>query len=243
MKFIVIIQARMASTRLPGKVLMKLGTKTVLDYVVARSRAIVGCEEVVVATSNNPQDDAIQDWCNHNEVSCFRGDEEDVLSRYYKCASQYHPDYILRVTADCPFVDYHEASNFIARMKSKGEVDAVILEGEFLRGIDVDIISYQALEHIYQVATEPRHKEHVTYFAFEYPERFEILHLQVPEYWRDHPELRITIDTQLDYKLCSILADHFWDQILISTEEVICFLSKNPSLVAINANIKQKPVV
>lgn len=113
MKTIVIIQARMGSSRLPGKILKPLGDVDVLRYDITRCRAIKGVNEVIVATSTLKQDDAIANWCEQQQVPYFRGSEEDVLDRYVQCAKQYKPDYVMRVTSDCPFVDYEMASDIV----------------------------------------------------------------------------------------------------------------------------------
>src|SRR5690625_2463196 len=103
MKTIVIIQARMGASRLPGKVLKPLGATDVLTYVTSRCRQIKGIEGVIVATSTLKQDDAIEAWCKENDITVCRGSEDDVLDRYVQCAKKYNPGYVMRVTADCPF--------------------------------------------------------------------------------------------------------------------------------------------
>lgn len=133
MNIIAIIQARVGSTRLPGKVLKPLGDEDVLSYDIARCRAIKGVQEVIVATSTLAQDDAIAKWCKEHEVACYRGSEDDVLDRYVQCAKIYKPDYVMRVTSDCPFVDYEMASEIVALMEKECK-DVVLLEGEIPRG-------------------------------------------------------------------------------------------------------------
>lgn len=240
MKTIVIIQARMGSSRLPGKVLKQLGNVDVLTYDIERCRAIKGISEVIVATSTLPQDDAIVEWCEKYNVAYFRGSEGDVLDRYVQCAKQYEPDYIMRVTSDCPFVDYEIASEMVALME-KGKKDIVLLDGELPRGLAVEIISYSALLKIHEVGQEPRHREHVTYYAYEFPELFDAVTYKVPEN-RNVPELRITLDTEEDYALIKAVAEHFQNP-LISSAEVIQYLKDTPEVAKLNAHIEQKPVI
>ncbi|KGR83804.1 cytidylyltransferase domain-containing protein [Lysinibacillus odysseyi] len=239
MKIIAIIQARMGSTRLPGKVLKPLGNTDVLSYVVARSRKIEGVAEVIVATSSLPQDDAIVKWCEDHFVEYYRGSEEDVLDRYVQCANLYQPDYVIRVTADCPFVDYEMASEMVALAKNT-QAEVIDIAQKLPRGLAVEIISYDALCRIHTITTELRHREHVTYYAYEFKAQFK-REIYEPPVDRQYPELRITLDTVEDYALCSVLAHHFNDK-FISSATIVAFLNSTPKIAKINAHIEQKEV-
>lgn len=241
MKAIIIIQARMGSSRLPGKVLLPLGNTVVLDYVVSRCKQIDFAAEVIVATSTLEQDDIIAKWCTEHQVACFRGSEDDVLSRYVECARQYEPDYVIRVTADCPFVDYHLANNIVHAMKAS-PADIVVVKGDLPRGLVVEMLSYSALEYIHQFGHESRHREHVTYYAYEYPEQFKRTEYIVPDEELNQPQLRITLDTLEDYQLCQAIADYFIGNLLIPSQAVVDYLLTNPKVASINSRIKQKPV-
>lgn len=258
MKFITIIQARMGSSRLPGKILKPLGTSDVLSHVVNRCKHIAGVSEVIVATSNLPQDDVVEDWCAAHDTACFRGSEEDVLDRYVQCARRYAPDYVIRVTADCPFVDYELAGAMVKHMEEQ-QVDVIDLGGELPRGLASEIVSYEALLYIHKHGREPRHREHVTYYVYEYPTQFRRTDFQAPENVRQpahegqkasqlqppHQEqlkLRITLDTEEDYSLCKAVADHFQDE-LVPSSEVVAYLCEHPEIARLNAHIEQKPVV
>ncbi|MGG0720043.1 glycosyltransferase family protein [Robertmurraya massiliosenegalensis] len=243
METIMVIQARMGSSRLPGKVLMSLGNSVVLDYVVSRCRQTHGVTEVIVATSTLQQDDPVEQWCDQNSVECYRGSEDDVLSRYYDCSKLYNPDYVIRVTADCPFVDYHLAEKIIESMESSPS-DIMDFHGELPRGLIVEMVSSKALEYMYQHGKEDRHREHVTYYAKESKHLSEfkrsLFHIPVALH---HPNLRITLDTQEDYELCKQIANHFEGDVLVPSEDVVRFLLDNPDIAQINAHIEQKPVV
>lgn len=240
MKTIVIIQARMGSSRLPGKILMPLGSTDNLTYVIERCKKIDGVSKVLVATSSLSQDDAVEKWCVEHQLSCYRGSEEDVLDRFIQAAKPYDPDYVIRVTADCPFVDYEMASDMVALMK-KEQVDIIDLEGQLPRGLAVEVISYKALQYIDEKGHENRHREHVTYYAYEFKEQFTRVSYVADE-MRNEPPLRITLDTVADYELLSKVASHF-DDVFVSSIDVIKYLIEHPEVAKINAHIEQKPVV
>ena len=240
MRVIIIIQARIGSSRLPGKVLKPLYNIDVLEYSVLRCREIKGVSEVIIATSTLAQDNTIEDWCRKHQVTCFRGSEDDVLSRYVDCAKQYEPDYIMRVTSDCPFVDYEMASEMVALMK-KEQKDIMLLEGDLPRGLAIELISYNALIKINKLGKEPRHREHVTYYAYEYSDQFEAVTYTLPMN-RQAPQLRITLDTDEDYEMLVEVAKYF-NNPLVSSVKVIEYLKENPHIAKINAHIEQKPVI
>jgi len=241
MKAILIIQARMGSSRLPGKVLLPLGDTIVLDYVVSRSRLINGVSEVIVATSDREQDQSIADWCAINAVTCFRGSEDDVLNRFIQAADPYQPDYIFRVTGDSPFLDYELANLMMMRIR-KESADLVVLKGGHVLGSAVELITYRALKYIDANGLETRHREHVTYYAYENPEAFRLTDVTVPEELR-HAELRITLDTPEDYRMLKEAAARHANDPLVPTRKVVQFLLRHPEVAYINAHIRQKPVV
>lgn len=240
MNTIIIIQARMGSSRLPGKILKSLGDTDVLTYVTERCKKITGVSEVIVATSVLPQDDIVEQWCLEKGIACFRGSEADVLDRYVQCAKQYEPDYVIRVTADCPFVDFEMATDIVKLMEEQ-RVDIVDLKGDLPRGLAVEMISYKSLLYIHKKGQESRHREHVTYYAYENRTEFSRVTYHVPSN-RLYPQFRITLDTDEDYTLCQAIANHSND-LYVSSADVIQFLLKNPHIAKLNAHIKQKPVI
>lgn len=239
MKTIIIIQARMGSSRLPGKILMPVGNTDNLTYVIERCKRIQGVDEIVVATSTLPQDDVVETWCGEHDVACYRGSEEDVLDRYIQAAKPYDPDYVIRVTADCPFVDYEMASDMVALMQQK-QVDIIDVAGELPRGLAVEVVSYKALQYIDRQGREERHREHVTFYAYEFKGEFARCSYEAPRN-RQHPELRITLDTAEDYALIVQVAKHF-DDVRVSSVDVIKYLLDHPEIACLNAHIEQKPV-
>ncbi|KHL94002.1 acylneuraminate cytidylyltransferase [Paenibacillus sp. IHB B 3415] len=241
MNYTVIIQARMGSTRLPGKVLMPLGDTNILDYVVSRCRRIQKVDQVIVATSILNQDNEIEKWCALNNVSCFRGSEEDVLARYYECAKKYQADYILRVTSDCPFVDYDLADMMIEAMIANPS-EILLYEEGLPRGLAVEIISFAALEKVYTIGKESRHREHVTYYAYENIKSFTHVSFKLSQHLKQ-PQLRITLDTPEDYLVCQAIAKEFVNNKIVSSSEVVEFLLRSPEITRINAHIEQKSVI
>jgi len=241
MNIIAIIQARMGSSRLPGKILKPLGSADVLTYVVERCKKINGIAEVIVATSTLPQDDQVEDWCKVNGTAYFRGSEEDVLNRYVQAAIKYQPDYVIRVTADCPFVDYGLASEMVEKI-CKSPSDFMSIQGELPRGLAVELFSYKALQYIHEHGMEHRYREHVTYYAYEYKDEFSWTSVKASEEIQQ-TQLRITLDTDEDYELCKEIAAHFVDDLFVLSSEVVKFLLENPNVAAINSHIEQKPVV
>lgn len=201
---------------------------------------ITGVQEVIVATTLSSQDDAIVAWCLEHSIKYFRGSEADVLSRFVDCAKEYEPDYVMRVTSDCPFVDYEMASEMIAFM-AKEHKNVVLLDGELPRGLAAELISYASLLTINEIGQEQRHREHVTYYAYEFKEQFETITYKVPGNRRE-PELRITLDTESDYELIQAVVDHFNDP-LVSSVAVIDYLKRTPTVARLNAHIEQKSVV
>ncbi|MFD2671963.1 cytidylyltransferase domain-containing protein [Marinicrinis sediminis] len=236
---LIIIQARMGSSRLPGKVLKSLGQTSILDHVVQRCRQING-DAVILATSVLPADDAISSWCQMNQVACFRGSEEDVLSRYAACAELYQPNWVIRVTADCPFLDVQLANKMMGVL-AHTDADLISLDRDLPRGLAVEVMRYSALLAVHERGTEARHREHVTYYAYEHPEQFKLAYVHVPDVLH-HPHLRMTVDTVEDYQLCQTLAQHIPDIVQVPSAQIVQYLLEHPEVARLNAHIQQKPV-
>ena len=242
MDTLLIIQARMGSSRLPGKVLKMLGGHTTLEYVIRRCFKIPSVNKIVVATSNLKQDNLIEFFCDNQGVECFRGDEKNVLSRYVSIADKYKPQFIVRVTADCPFLDFQMAEEMI-RLIKKSKVDIIDYnEGFIPRGIGVEVLTYTALQYIYENSNKDYQKEHVTYYAYEeeHKDEFSRYSYKIPEKLH-YPQHRLTLDTVEDYELLNKLANYFKD-IEVSTGEIIAYLNRNSDISSINDYIKQKNI-
>jgi spore coat polysaccharide biosynthesis protein SpsF len=237
-----IIQARMAASRLPGKVLKDLGGQPVLAWVVERARRAALIDEVVVATTIEPEDDQVESFCNQKGYPCYRGSMHDVLDRYYKAARLYTADAIVRVTADCPFIDPEMLdSNIQTFLDADPPLDFVANRLPMARtvpiGLDTEICTFTALEAAWKEAAEPHHREHVMPFFYEHPERFNNLHIR---HEPDYSHLRWTVDVPEDLELLRQIAAHFDGRDDFSWEEVLALVEARPELTEINADIQHK---
>ncbi len=235
----VIIQARMSSTRLPGKVLLSLAGKPVLQHVIERVKQVRGIDSVIVATTTETEDDAIADFCSRNRYSCFRGSRDDVLSRYFDAAQQFKIETIVRITSDCPLLDPSIITEVIDVYKH-GKCDYVsnALPGErtFPRGLDCEVFSFKALEKACTEAREIYEREHVTPYIHENKTgEFRIGKMVEARGIFARPQYRLTLDYQEDYELISKLYDRFsTSNRIISVPDVIEFLDQNPNVAALN---------
>ena len=160
MNIVAIVQARMGSTRLPGKVFLPLAGKTVLSHVTTRLSACKNLNSVVVATSVESEDDAICEWCVSEGIHCFRGSLTDVLDRYYRAAQAFCADAVVRITADCPALDPEIVDEVIEGFLEE-DYDAYHLSGEFPDGLDCQVFAFRAIERAWQDAELPSEREHV----------------------------------------------------------------------------------
>lgn len=220
----VIIQARMGSARLPGKVLKPIAGKALLDHVLGRLSLLASPVKVVVATSNKPQDDAIVRHCQHKNVAVFRGSETDVLERYYQCARDNGFEHVVRLTADSPFIDVEELQRLIVQHITQNNDYTHSFETMPL-GVGAEILTFAALERSRRKGHAPNHREHPNEYIQEHPERFRIGALEVPAAKRS-PALRLTVDTEDDYQRACAIAGHAPDR-WIGTEEAIRLCSQS----------------
>jgi len=175
LKIVCIIQARMASTRLPGKVLADIAGRSMLSHVVERAAAIDGVNEVAVATTTAPEDRAILEVASSFGARPFAGHPIDVLDRYYQAARESGADAVVRITADCPMIDPAESARVVSRFTC-GNLDYAtnLLPPTFPDGQDTEVVSFGALEDTWRVATLPSDREHVTTYIRTNPQRFRV---------------------------------------------------------------------
>lgn len=235
----IISQARMNSTRLPGKILLQARDKTLLDYHCKRLQD--SGLPVFIATTTGVSDDLIAGYCIRENIPYYRGDEEHVLSRYYRCASHHSLDIIVRVTSDCPLIDggliRQAVLDFIERGNPWLYVSNV-LQRTYPRGFDFEVFSFQALEDAFLHAQLPGDLEHVTpYIHQNRSGKMEFLHVL---YTDNKSAYRITLDTAADFSLLKTLIEtHEADK--LGHTALINLLDAHPELVAINAHVEQKP--
>lgn len=168
-----IIQARMSSTRLPGKVLLPLAGRAVLEHVVERLSYCTKLSEVVVATSNDISDDVLAQWCQYHGVQVFRGSLNDVLDRYYQCALSHNAQAVVRITADCPALDPTLVDEVVLGFQL-GAYDLYYLGGEFPDGLDCAVFSFSALNRAWREAKLESEREHVGPYVVNHPELFRV---------------------------------------------------------------------
>lgn len=235
-----IIQARMGSTRLPGKVLMSIGGETVLERVVRRVSLAKRVDAIIVATTATDRDEAIVRECERLRVQCFRGSEDDVLDRYYQAAKAASADVIVRITSDCPLIDPGVVDQVqSAFFRENADLCCNALPRTFPRGLDTEIVSMEALGRAWQLARQPEHREHVTLFCYERPDLF---HLASVTNSHDYSYHRWTVDTPEDLELVRTICAHFQHRDDFTWQEALAFLDRSPELMKLNAHIQQKPV-
>jgi spore coat polysaccharide biosynthesis protein SpsF len=240
-KVVAIIQARMASSRLLGKVLADLGGQPVLAWVVRRAQRALGIDQVVVATSVAAEDTVIESFCKEMDFACTRGELHDVLDRYVHTAHEFDAGIIVRLTADCPFIDpemLSENLNIFLAADPPLDFAANRLPGDrtIPIGLDAEFCTIRALETAWREAQEPHQREHVMPFFYEHPEQFKILHIKNDPNYGNY---RWTVDTPDDLQLLRELVSHFKDD-RFSWKEVLALFKSHPELQQINDRVTHK---
>jgi spore coat polysaccharide biosynthesis protein SpsF len=242
-KSLAIVQARMASTRLPSKVLRTVLGKPLLEYQIERLARAKTLDGIVVATTEGDGDDPIVALCRRLGVPCHRGPEDDVLARYHGAAKAYGADPVARVTADCPLIDPEVVDRIVARYREgEGACDYVsnTLRRTYPRGLDVEVFSFGALAAAHREATLPSDREHVTAFLYRRPERFRLVNVESGEDLGHH---RWTVDTPEDFRLIAIVLESLYPSNPgFGMRDVLALLEADPSLERINAHVEQKPL-
>jgi len=218
MKVGVIVQARMGSTRLPGKVLAAIDDEVLLAHVVGRVRLVRPSVALVVATSSSAPDDAIVDFCERSRIACFRGSEADVLARYADCAALYRFDHVVRLTADNPFTDVAELGRLIELHVTEA-ADYSHAFGQLPIGVGAEIFRREALERAARLGTAANHREHVNEYILEHPAEFRVSTLLVPESKRAS-SVRLTVDVPDDLRRARWIARESSTR-YVETEEAI----------------------
>jgi spore coat polysaccharide biosynthesis protein SpsF len=238
MSVVAILQARMGSTRLPGKVLMDLGGETVLARVVGRLRRARLVERIVVATTDSAADDAIVLECHRLEVSAFRGSETDVLDRYCRAARVCAAGAVVRITSDCPAID-PELVDETVRMFYDESADYAsnTLTPSYPRGLDTEVFTTVALERAWREAREGYEREHVTPYFYEHPELFKVISLQGRI---DHSRYRWTLDTAADLELLREIYARFGNQDDFGWSQAVRLMEREPDLAELNSHVVQK---
>jgi len=237
MKVVAIIQARLGSTRLPGKVLMDMGGRTVLARVVGRLRHTTRVDEIVVATTDSVADDAIVRECHQLEVSCFRGSEKDVLDRYYRAARAFAAGAVVRITSDCPVIDPQIVDETIRIFQQqRGDYASNVFPRTYPRGLDIEVFTVAALEQAWRNAHEAYEREHVTPYFYRHPELFRLVSQRGQI---DHSHYRWTLDTAEDLELLRKIYGCFDDRDDFSWYEAVQLMQREPELAEVNSRVVQ----
>ncbi|PIS05298.1 MAG: spore coat protein [Candidatus Buchananbacteria bacterium CG10_big_fil_rev_8_21_14_0_10_42_9] len=234
-KVLCIIQARMGSTRLPGKVLKQVNGMPLLEYEISRLGRSTLVDRVVVATTTDPSDDKVEALCKKLEVDCFRGSNEDVLERYYQCALSY-PEYqtIVRVTGDCPLIDPAVIDKVIqAFNQSQVDYAANIIKETFPDGMDVEVFTLDALTRAAKEAKLQSEREHVTLFIRN-NDFFKKYNLAAT---KNYSSYRLTVDNPEDFEVIEFLIKH--TDVNATYNDFIRLLDENPEVKLKNTNIKR----
>ena len=242
-KVSVFIQARMGSTRLPGKVLKELVGKSVIQHIVDRLRYSKYLNGFVIVTSKESRDQVLIEKAKSLGVGGFAGSEQDVLNRYYEASRVFPADHIVRVTADCPLIDPVFVDAMIeAHLKNKNQYTSFIFK-EYPNGIGAEIFRTEDLEAIEKAAREPHEREHVTPYFYLHPEKFKLEFIDpVPLIRR--PDLRLTLDTAEDLALVREIYGALYEEgKIFTTRDIVRFLDERPELLKLNQHVKQKPLI
>ena len=234
MKVVAIVQARMNSTRLPGKVLADICGQPLLKRLIDRVSVTPGVERVVVATTIESADDILADWCSEHGLPCYRGSVDDVLDRFWQCAQLHPAEFIVRVTADDPLKDPEIIAQALELCASAPEIDYAsnTLQPTYPEGLDVEVVRFRALKRAAREAKLPSEREHVMPYIWKHPELFVLRDFGMQ---RDLSDWRWTVDKPADLEFVRRIFARFADQPLVGYRSVIAWLDERPDLLMINA--------
>ena len=236
---VAIIQARMGSTRLPGKVMMNLAGEPMLSRIIARTDRARLIDDTIVASTNKQEDTRIVNLCKKLNVNCFRGSENDLLDRYYQAATKYRADFIVRITADNPLNDPAIIDLVVQEIHDKQPHVHFVssgLQSTYPLGIGASVIRFDALEKAWKEDDDIRTREHVSPYIKNNPDLFKCVGISNE---LDQSHMRWTVDTKEDLTFVRKVYAHFGND-LFSWRDVIDILEKNPAWININSHIKQK---
>jgi len=239
MRVVAIIQARMGSSRLPGKVMLDLAGEPMLRRDVNRVRRARMLDETLIATTTELPDDAIAEYCRANGIAVFRGSENDVLDRYCRAAREHRADAVVRITSDCPLIDPQLIDEVIDCFVRAGDLDYasnVFPHRRYPRGLDTEIVRFDVLERLRRRTSDRISREHVTAYIQRNPGQFRLACTPCPQ---DYSHMRWTVDTQEDYDLVRRVYEHFGHD-EFSWTDVLGLLERHPDWLELNRDVRQK---
>ena len=233
MRVVAILQARMSSTRLPGKVMLELEGDTCLMQQVKRIQHAKKIDQLVIATSTDISDDIIYDSCIKEGLSCFRGSLTDVLDRYFQAATQYQATEVVRLTADCPLTSPALIDKIITRhIETQSDYTTNCLPYTFPDGLDVEVVKFDILQHLHQTAVTQDEREHVCFAIRNQPDKYTIHNLTRKD---DISHLRWTLDYWQDLQFVRQIYRHLYKKNeFFDIDEILQLLKSHPELLAIN---------
>lgn len=233
-----IIQARIGSKRLPNKIFAEISGKPLIYHVVSRLRKSKKIDEIVVATTQNPLDNQIETWAIQNKVMVFRGDEENVLSRFYYAAKKFKSSIIVRITADDPFKDYEIIDEIIDVLISRNLMFAYNNNPPtFPEGLDTEVFTFEALEIAFRESSDLFDNEHVTQYFYKNPLKFK--QQNIPNE-KDISHLRWTIDTTKDLEMTRRIYEKLYNKNnIFLTKDILQLLEKFPDISRINEDVQR----
>jgi len=239
---VIISQARMGSSRLPGKVLKEVCGIPLLEFHVKRLQQSTLAKEVIIATTTKANDDVIAEFCDSRNITCFRGSEEDVLSRYCGAAKLSSCEHVARVTSDCPLIDPNIIDLvFKQYFESGADYASNTLELTFPRGMDVEVFPSSLLKRAFDKAKEPYEREHVTPWIRE---NKTVLKKNFSNDLGNQNHYRLTVDTEEDFEVVKKVIEKLYPEKAFSfnLEEIIKFLEEHPEVSELNSHVVQKAV-
>ena len=239
MRIVAIIQARMGSTRLPGKILKKVNGRPLLSYQLERLQQSNFISDLVIATTTDEKDDLIVEFCKKNNILWFRGSEEDVLARYYETAKTFNADAIVRITSDCPIIDVQVVNKTIQYFVDNNfDYVSNTVKRTYPRGLDTEVFTFAALEKAYKEAVMEREREHVTAYFYTNADVFKIGSVQNEV---DYSKYRWTVDTEEDFQLIKNIIEKLYNENpKFTLHDTVKLMEANPDWFYINAHIEQK---
>jgi spore coat polysaccharide biosynthesis protein SpsF len=243
MKVVSTIEARMRSSRLPGKVLRPVLGRPMLELLIERLRRARRVDEIVVATTESPADNAIEELTRRLGVGCFRGSEEDVLDRVLRTAQSVKADVIVEITGDCPLIDPGVVDRLVeVYLANQYDYVANVLKRTYPIGLDTQVFATAVLAEVASLTQDPADREHVSLYIYEHPQRYKLHNVEssLPKkYW----DLRLTLDTPQDFELIAAIYHELYPKNPAFTlDDVLRLLDRRPDLLALNAEIQDKPV-
>ncbi|MEW6703132.1 MAG: glycosyltransferase family protein [Bacteroidota bacterium] len=238
MKIVTVIQARMSSTRLPGKVMLPILGRPLLVRMIERVNAAELTGEIVVATSTNPDDDAIEKLCAQEKINCFRGHLNDLLDRHYMTAKKFSADGVVKIPSDCPLIDpivIDKVLNYYISNADKFDFVSNLHPATYPDGNDVEVMSFTALERAWKEAEKNFEREHTTPFIWENPDKFRIANIEWETGLDFSTTHRWTIDFEEDYLFIKKIYEELYpNNPIFSLREILDLIEQKPEIAAIN---------